>query len=169
MPRCEMCGNKEASLTTVKTSQAELDVCSSCEELGTEVNTDDNPSADTKYSTSSDSNSESTSDPSSSNEPTRSTLNRDTGSSLRRDYGEAIREARTSSDLTLSELADEMNEKESHLRGIEKENRQPTEKLQNRLESKLNISLSSETEDLDDYDSSANDGTTLGDVVDLDN
>jgi uncharacterized protein (TIGR00270 family) len=166
-----MCGNEEASLTTIKTSQAELDVCSECEELGTQVNTEDSSSSDTKYSTtSSDSNSKSSSNSknrSNSTSETTPSIDRNTGSDLRMDYGEAIQSARESINLTLAELADEMNEKESHLRGIENENRQPTENLQKELESKLDISLSSETESAEDYESESSGGTTLGDMVDL--
>lgn len=172
MPRCEMCGNEEASLTTIKTSQAELDVCSECEELGTQVNTEDSSSSDTKYSTTTSSNSNSKSSSNSKNRSTSTSkttpsIDQNSGSDLRMDYGEAIRSARESMNLTLAELADEMNEKESHLRGIENENRQPTEKLQKQLESKLDISLSSETDSLDDYESESSGGTTLGDMVDL--
>lgn len=170
MPRCEMCGNKEASLTTIKTSQAELDVCSSCEELGTEVDTGDETSSDTKYSTSSSSSNTSTtsSDHSSrSSQGSRSETSRDTGSNLRMDYGDAIRSARENRGMSVSELANEMNEKASHLRGVENGERQPTESLQKRLESELGISLSSDSDDIDDYEASDVEGTTLGDVVDF--
>lgn len=160
MPRCEMCGTKESSLTTIKTSQAQLDVCESCEDLGTTVETEnDTPDQNTKYSTTNSSSSETKS---------RSTQSTDEGDNLRMDYGEVIRSARERRDLSVTELAREMNEKASHLRGIENEERQPTQQLQTQLESKLDISLSADSEDVDDYESDNVSGTTLGDVVEFD-
>lgn len=164
-----MCGTNESSLTTIKTSQAELEVCSSCEDLGTEVETNEDTSSDTKYSTTSSNSNSSTQPNTSSTSSTRTTSSRDTSSDLRMDYGETIKSAREDKGLSVSDLASQMNEKASHLRGIENEERQPTERLQKRLESELDISLTEDSDDVDDYESSTTEGQTLGDVVEFDN
>ncbi|PHQ46893.1 transcriptional regulator, partial [Halorubrum sp. C3] len=53
MPQCEMCGAEEASLTTTKVEGAELELCSSCTDFGTEVRDESTSSGGGKYSTSS--------------------------------------------------------------------------------------------------------------------
>lgn len=133
MPGCEICGQTEETLTEKTVSQATLMVCSDCsgEETSEQSNTGD--SSSTKYSTSSTN--------------TTNSSGEDDGSSfeeldeLKWNYGDVIEKARNRQGLTLLDLADRLNEKESHLREVENGNRQPSEDLQNRLENELGISL----------------------------
>lgn len=170
MAHCEMCGASADSLTTVKISQAELDVCDDCEDMGTPV--DDGPTvsnAETKYSTGSSSE-DSTQSETNTDSPVKTSPSDSPMESveLRPDYGEALREARESEGLTVAELADQLNKKESHLREIERANRQPTEELQDELEDFLDVELSMESDFTDFEDGSSGSGQTLGDVADFD-
>lgn len=173
MAHCEMCGSSADTLTTVKVEQAELDVCDDCSDMGTPV--DDGPTvsdAETKYST--DANSADTTettddstDSSGNSHPTSGTPSMGT-KELRPDFGEALREAREDENLSLTALADELNKKESHLREIEHENRQPTEELQEELENFFDFELSIESDFTDFEDVPSSSGQTLGDVADFD-
>ena len=130
-----MCGESSESLTTVKISQAELDVCEDCSEMGTAVDTGSNAETETEYST------DSQPEPNTSSSSEHSKASMDT-TELRPDYGEAIQEAREEADLSMKEVANSLNEKESHLREVEQENRQPTKELQKALEDFLDVELS---------------------------
>lgn len=172
MSRCEMCGASADTLTTVKIEQAELDVCDSCAEMGTTV--EEEPTvkdSETKYSTDSSepnaNSNENESSTTSQSHPSSGTPAMGT-SELRTDFGDALREAREEAGLSLTALADELNEKESHLRQIEHENRQPTEELQDDLEEFFDFELSSESDFTDFEDGPSSEGQTLGDVADFD-
>lgn len=163
MPYCEMCGAEQESLTTIMVSHAELEVCDDCEDLGTTISTESDTSASkTKYSTDTPS-SGNGNDSGSSHSP--STPSIDT-SVLRPDYGSVIRDARDSKALTMAELAEEVGEKESHVRKIEAGERRPTEQLQERLESALDIDLTAEEVDVDGFSGDGT-GQTLGDVAEF--
>lgn len=144
MPRCEMCGGEESTLTPIKVSGAELDVCDSCSSVGTRLEPDDadeGDSTETKYSTES-----SPDQPSSTGEAANSaTEHGDPGAempnSLAPDYADRIRDGRNQSGLTVEELADRINEKASYIRKIEREEMQPDTTTQMQLEQFLNIDL----------------------------
>ncbi|WP_423997014.1 multiprotein bridging factor aMBF1 [Halorubrum trapanicum] len=175
MPQCEMCGAEEASLTTTKVEGAELELCSSCTDFGTEVRDESTSSGGGKYSTSSSTGKSSSSSGSSSGS---SGSGGSSGSSTRprdmfddmdeiaTDYDERIREARESRGLSQEELADQLNEKASLIRKLERGDTLPTDEVQRKLERALDISLV-EGQSSDDADWETNDsGTmTLGDVV----
>jgi putative transcription factor len=165
-----MCGAKSDSLTKAKVEKAELNVCDECVEMGTPVNQSSTGSdTETKYSTGE---TEHSSDDNSSESSSKSSQSYDNSSSmdvqeLRADFGDAIRDAREGSDLSLSELADELNEKESHIRQVEQENRQPTKELQQKFEDFLGIELSIEGS-FDEFESdSSSSGQTLGDMTEF--
>jgi putative transcription factor len=82
------------------------------------------------------------------------------------DYDERIREARESRGLSQEELADQLNEKASLIRKLERGDTLPTDEVQRKLERALDISLV-EGQSADDPDWETDDaGTmTLGDVV----
>jgi putative transcription factor len=82
------------------------------------------------------------------------------------DYDDRIRTARESRGLSQEELADQLNEKASLIRKLERGDTLPTDDIQRKLESELDISLV-EGESVDDADWDGGDaGTmTLGDVV----
>jgi len=172
MPQCEMCGAEEASLTTTKVEGAELELCSSCTDFGTTVR-DESTSSGGKYSTSSDtgkssssSGSSSGSGGSSSGSSTRPRDMFDDMDEIATDYDDRIRNARESRGLSQEELADGLNEKASLIRKLERGDTLPTDEVQGKLESALDISLV-EGESTDDADWETDDpGTmTLGDVV----
>ncbi|KOX96437.1 MULTISPECIES: multiprotein bridging factor aMBF1 [Halorubrum] len=171
MPQCEMCGAEEASLTTTKVEGAELELCSSCTDFGTEVRDESTSSGGGKYSTSSSTGKSSSSSGSSGSggSPGSSTRRRDMFDDMDEiatDYDERIREARESRGLSQEELADQLNEKASLIRKLERGDTLPTDEVQRKLERALDISLV-EGQSADDADWETDDaGTmTLGDVV----
>lgn len=172
MPQCEMCGAEKASLTTTKVEGAELQLCDDCKEFGTEVRTRDSSSSSTKYSTSSSSgkssSSSSTSGSSSSGGGSRSRRRDmfDDMDEIAADYDARIREARESRGLSQEELANDLNEKTSLIRKLERGDVLPSDSVRKKLERKFEFSLV-EGADADDSDWSSGSGTTttLGDVV----
>jgi len=173
MPQCEMCGTEEASLTTTKVEGAELELCSSCTDFGTEVRDESTSSGGGKYSTSSStgksSSSSGSSGSSSSGSSGGSTRPRDMFDDMDEiatDYDDLIRDARESRGLSQEELADQLNEKASLIRKLERGDTLPTDEVQRKLERGLDISLV-EGQSADDADWETDDpGTmTLGDVV----
>ncbi|TKX62602.1 multiprotein bridging factor aMBF1 [Halorubrum sp. GN12_10-3_MGM] len=171
MPQCEMCGAEEASLTTTKVEGAELELCSSCTDFGTEVRDESTSSSGGKYSTSSSTGKSSSSSGSSgsggsSGSSTRPRDMFDDMDEIATDYDELIRDARESRGLSQEELADQLNEKASLIRKLERADTLPTDEVQRKLERALDISLV-EGQSTDDADWETDDaGTmTLGDVV----
>jgi putative transcription factor len=168
MVQCEMCGAETGSPKTVKIEGAELDVCDDCADFGTEVQTQETSSTSTKYSTSSSSSSSSSGG---------STGGGGGGGSRRdmfdemdevvQDYDDRIRDARESEGLTQEELADQLNEKASLIRKLERGDVLPSDSIQRKLERQLGIELSmGNSSDENEWSGgSSPDGTTLGDVV----
>ena len=81
------------------------------------------------------------------------------------DYDDRIRSAREAEGLSQEELADQLNEKASLIRKLERGDTLPTDEVQKKLERALDISLV-EGEEFDAEWESSDAGTmTLGDVV----
>lgn len=175
MVQCEMCGTETSTPKTVKIEGAELDVCDSCAEFGTEVRSQESSGGSTKYSTGSSSGSGS-SDGSSS---TSSGSSGSGGGSRRRrdmfdemeeiaqDYDQRIRNARESEGLSQEELANDLNEKASLIRKLERGDTLPSDAVQKKLERKLGITLAEgvDAEDAEWEGGSSTGSYTLGDVV----
>ena len=174
MVQCEMCGTETGSPKTVKIEGAELEVCDDCADFGTEVRTEETSSTSTKYSTSSPSSGSS----SSSSSSTSGSSGGGGGGGSRRDmfdemdevvqdYDDRIRDARESEGLTQEELADQLNEKSSLIRKLERGDVLPSDTVQRKLEKSLGVSLSAAGggNDSEWSSDSAGGGTTLGDVV----
>ena len=174
MVQCEMCGTETGSPKTVKIEGAELEVCDDCADFGTEVRTEETSSTSTKYSTSSSGGSSSSSGSGSSGTTTTS----GGGGGSRRDmfdemdevvqdYDDRIRSARESEGLTQEELADQLNEKASLIRKLERGDVLPSDSIQRKLERALGIDLSmgGSSDDAEWSGGSSTGGTTLGDVV----
>ncbi|WP_408958601.1 multiprotein bridging factor aMBF1 [Natrinema sp. 74] len=177
MVQCEMCGAETSSPNTIKVEGAKLDVCSNCTDFGTEVTQTSSSSTSTKYST--DSSSSSSSGGQSSGSSTGSASSG--GSSQRRrsdmfddmeelatDYDDRVRNARESTGLSQSDLANELNEKASLIRKIERGDTLPSDRVQSKLENFLEIDLSAEGSSDGDSEWSGGSSTgsyTLGDVV----
>jgi len=173
MPQCEMCGSQESSLTTTKVEGAELELCESCQGFGTAVKTQQSTGGTSKYSTSSKSGKSS-----GSGSAGGSTSSSGGGSTRRKrdmfddmdelagDYDDRIREGRESLGLTQEELANQLNEKASLIRKLERGDILPSDDVQTKLEKKLEITLTEGT-DVDDteWSSGSTGSMTLGDVV----
>ena len=172
MVQCEMCGTETGSPKTVKIEGAELEVCDDCADFGTEVKTEETASTSTKYSTSSSGSS------SSSGSGSSGTSAGGGGGGSRRDmfdemdevvqdYDERIRTAREAKNLTQEELADQLNEKASLIRKLERGDVLPSDTVQRKLERKLGVDLSmgGSGDDNEWSGGSSTGGTTLGDVV----
>lgn len=153
MSNCEICGTKEKNLTEVKISGANMMVCSSCSDMGTKVNKEDEGSEkSTKYSTNTEQtkSSQSNSDNINENQSNSSkdmkqkhnnSKSFDDLSELALNFGDLIRDKRNSLGLKRSELAQNLGIKESHLESIENERTQPSVEIQKKIESELNIDL----------------------------
>ena len=173
MVQCEMCGTETPSPKTVKVEGAELDVCDQCASFGTEVKTADSSSTSTKYSTASDSGSSG----SGSGSQSSSTSSGGGGSSRRsdmfdqmddivQDYGDRIRSARESRGMSQADLANELNEKASLIRKLERGETLPSDGVQRELEGFLDIDLTGGDVSDTEWESDTDAGTrTLGDVV----
>ncbi|MFB6118568.1 multiprotein bridging factor aMBF1 [Halosegnis sp.] len=174
MVNCEMCGTTVADPKTVKVEGAELDVCGDCAEFGTEVRQDTGSSASAKYSTDSSSTGSAGSTGGSSASSGNSSGGRrrdmfDEMDEVATDYDDRIRSARESKGLSQEKLANQLNEKVGVIRKLERGDTLPTDKVQQKLEQALGISLSESDAD-DDYEFDADSGAstgsyTLGDVV----
>lgn len=168
MVQCEMCGTETGAPKTVKIEGAELDVCADCADFGTEVRTQQSSSTSTKYSTSSSSSS--TTSSGSSGSSGGSTRRRrdmfDEMEEVATDYDDRIRNARESKGLSQEELANQLNEKASLIRKIERGDVLPSDTVQRKLEKALGISLTEGASEDSEWESGSSMGTTtLGDVV----
>jgi putative transcription factor len=180
MVQCEMCGADTASPNTVKVEGAELDVCDDCADFGTEVRTQESSSSSTKYSTSSSSGSGSGSSGSSGSSSSGTSASSGGGGGGRRrdmfdqmdevaqDYDQRIRKAREAAGMNQEELAKQLNEKASLIRKLERGDTLPSDSVQQKLESELDIVLTEGGGSADDteWSGGSSDGEyTLGDVV----
>ena len=172
MPQCEMCGAEQSSLTTTKVEGAELELCEDCVDFGTAVETQASSSTSTKYSTggsSSSSASSSSSSQSSASGGSSGGRRRDMFDDMDEiagDYDERIRTAREEEGLSQEELANELNEKASLIRKLERGDVLPSDDVRRKLEGRLDISLVEGAADEDDeWSGGGGTTTTLGDVV----
>ncbi|WP_254767874.1 multiprotein bridging factor aMBF1 [Salinilacihabitans rarus] len=183
MVQCEMCGAETSSPKTIKVEGAKLDVCSNCTDFGTEVRTQDSGSStSTKYSTGSSGASSGgrSGSGSGSGGASGSSSSSSSGGSRRRrdmfddmddiatDYDERIRRAREGKGLSQSDLANELNEKASLIRKLERGDTLPSDQVQSKLERFLDVSLTGEAEAPEDAEWEGGSSTgsyTLGDVV----
>ncbi|SDK69402.1 MULTISPECIES: multiprotein bridging factor aMBF1 [Natronorubrum] len=178
MVQCEMCGAETSSPKTIKVEGAKLDVCSNCTDFGTEVKQPSSTSSSSKYSTSSSSSSSSSGG--SSGSGSGSTASGGSSSSQRRndmfddmdelatDYDDLVRNAREGKGLSQSDLANELNEKASLIRKIERGDTLPSDQVQSKLEDFLEINLNAQGGSSDDTEwsgGSSSGSYTLGDVV----
>ncbi|MFD1564146.1 multiprotein bridging factor aMBF1 [Haloarchaeobius amylolyticus] len=176
MVQCEMCGAETSSPKTIKVEGAKLDVCSNCTDFGTEVKQTSSSSTSTKYSTDSSSSASggggqstsSASSASSGGSSQRRSDMFDDMDELATDYDDRVRNARESKGLSQSELANELNEKASLIRKIERGDTLPSDRVQSKLENFLEINLSAQGSSGEDSEWSGGSSTgsyTLGDVV----
>jgi putative transcription factor len=165
-----MCGAETSSPKTIKVEGAELDVCDDCSDFGTEVKTQDAGSTSTKYSTgssSSESSSSSSSSTSTSSSQSRRSDMFDDMDELAQDYDDRIRNAREGTGMSQEDLADELNEKASLIRKLERGDVLPSDEVQQELERELDIQLTAgSSSDDEEWSGGSSTGEyTLGDVV----
>lgn len=174
MVQCEMCGTETSTPKTVKIEGAELDVCDSCADFGTEVRTEESSGSSSKYSTTSSSGTAESGSSGSTVSGGSSGSNRrrrdmfDEMDEVAADYDQRIRNARESAGLSQEDLAGELNEKASLIRKLERGDMLPSDSVQKKLERKLEISLSEGggTDEDTEWEGSSSTGSyTLGDVV----
>jgi putative transcription factor len=87
---------------------------------------------------------------------------------LAQDYDDRIRNARENTGMSQEDLADELNEKASLIRKLERGDVLPSDEVQTKLERELDISLSAGGSGDDDEEWNGGSSTgeyTLGDVV----
>ncbi|WP_290819206.1 multiprotein bridging factor aMBF1 [Halovivax sp.] len=176
MVQCEMCGAETQAPKKVKIEGAKLDVCSNCTDFGTEVKTPGSTSStSTKYSTSSSSGSSggSSGRSSSTGASSRSGGGRrsdmfDEMDELAADYDDRIRRGREEKGLSQSDLANELNEKASLIRKLERGETLPSDDVQSKLERFLDVTLTGDagsSEETEWEGGSSSGSYTLGDVV----
>lgn len=169
MPQCEMCGAEKSSLTTTKVEGAELDLCDDCKDFGTEVKTETSSTSTSKYSTSSSPGGASSSTSTSSGGGGGGGRRRDMFDQMDEisgDYDTLIRSAREDEGLSQEELANELNEKASLIRKLERGEMLPSDDVKEKLERRLGISLSEGSDDDEaSWESDSSMSQTLGDVV----
>lgn len=153
MPSCELCGTEEDSLTKVKIEGAKLKACSTCEDMGEEVETESKGNQTRKKKKTKKKN---------------RTKRAGDQKVLVNDYGTRVKESRESEKLSISELADSMNIKASVLKKIEREEFKPDKTLAQSLSKRLDIELYSNPTAYEVEESSTDDReATLGDVADI--
>jgi putative transcription factor len=147
MTSCELCGRDVDSLKKVKIEGATLKACDSCAEMGEEVTTKSKKSRKKK----------------------KTRKKRSSKDVLVSDYGERVKNARESKQLSIAEVADDLNEKESLIAKIEKQDLKPDKPLADKLSKKFSITLYTNPE-VADYDTDNkvdNRKATMEDVADI--
>lgn len=147
MSTCELCGKDTDSTKTVKIEGAKLDVCDSCSDMGEEVKSSGNKR--TKKSGSS----------------TTRSRSKDV---LVKGYGKKVKQAREEETISIKELADDLNEKESLIKKIEQEDLKPDKPLARKLSKRFDIELYTNPEVADYSKSKTTDRkATMEDVADI--
>ncbi|MFP4038388.1 MAG: multiprotein bridging factor aMBF1 [Candidatus Nanohaloarchaea archaeon] len=147
MPSCQLCGKDSDSLKKTKIEGAVLRTCSSCSEMGDVVEKKKKKKKTSKKS--------------------KSRRPRETDT-LANDYGSRVKEAREERELSIKELSDDLNEKASLIRKIEREELKPEKALAKKLSKKLDVTLYVNPEVSDHSVETGDDRkATVGDVADV--
>jgi len=149
MPSCELCGKDTDSLKKAKIEGANLKVCDSCAEMGETMDSGGKSKKTKKKKKKSRS----------------SKRNRKT---LAPNYGDIVKQAREDEKLSITEVADDLNEKESVIKKIEGEDLKPDKSLASKLSKKFDIDLYTNAE-VSNVDTESGDTrkATLGDVAEV--
>lgn len=151
MASCQLCGRDVDSLEKAKIEGATLKVCDSCADMGESVSTTSKKRKKKKK------------------KRTRSSSGR-SSEVLASDYGDQIKEAREEEKLSIKEVADSLNEKESFIKKIESQDLKPEKALASKLEKKFDLTLYVNPSVSDvDTDSGDERDATLGDVAEVSN
>ncbi len=147
MPTCQLCGEDSDKVQKTNVEGAVLKVCSDCTDMGSVVEKKEVKKKKKK----------------------RTKTFKRSDQVLASDYGKKIKKARESRKLSIAELADSLNEKNSLIKKIEREELKPDRSLASKLSKELNIDLYVNPE-VSDYDTGKKGDTrkaTLGDVAEL--
>lgn len=147
MPSCQLCGEDSEELKKAKIEGAVMKVCSSCSDMGDVIEKKQKKKKTKKK--------------------TKSRRPKDT-QVLANDYGSRVKDAREDRKLSIKELADDLNEKASLIRKVEREDLKPEKALAKKLSSKLGITLYVNPE-VSDHSTESGDerDATVGDVADI--
>jgi putative transcription factor len=146
MPSCQLCGEETDSTTLVKIEGAKMKVCSDCEDMGETVKTRSKRSVKKKKS---------------------KKLRPRESQVLVNDYGDRVKQAREDQKLSMQELANDLNEKQSVLSKVEKQELKPDKALAEKLMKKFGVDLYT-TPEAHEYDTGQKGDSrsaTLGDVA----
>lgn len=145
MSKCEICGEEVDSTVKAKIEGAVMQVCNSCAELGEKVEKKQKKRKKKK------------------------TTRRTNTDTLAQDYGNRVRGAREDREQSIQELADQLNEKTSVIKKVEREELKPDKSLAGKLSKELDITLyvNPEVTSYDDTSDSDSRKATLGDVADV--
>jgi len=148
MASCQLCGRDVDSLEKAKIEGATLKVCDSCADMGETVETKSKKKKRKKKK--------------------KRTSSKTSSEVLASNYGEMIKDARESEKLSIKEVADSLNEKESVIKKIESEDLKPEKSLASKLEKKFGIELYVNPSVSDvETDSGDERSATLGDVAEV--
>jgi putative transcription factor len=145
MSKCQICGKEVDSTVKAKIEGAVMRVCESCAEMGEKI------------------------DKKSKKKKKKKRARKSSQKTLANDYGDRVRDAREGRELSIKELADSLNEKESVIKKVEREELKPDKSLAGKLSKELDITLyiNPEVTNYDDSSSSDSRKATLGDVADV--
>jgi putative transcription factor len=144
MSKCQICGKEVDSTVKAKIEGAVMHVCDSCADMGEKVNKKEKKRKKKKR------------------------RRKSSKKTLANNYGTRVKDAREDRKLSISELADTLNEKTSVLK-IETEDLKPDKSLAGKLSKELDIELYVNPE-VSKYDDTSDGDTrkaTLGDVADV--
>lgn len=164
-----MCGAETADPTTIQTEGTKLEVCSNCVEFGTVLHEEEREKTSDSTSSSTDSGSGSKTKQSPSGSRSSSSPSHedpfDEMGTLAPDYDQRVRNARENAGMKQEELADELNEKLSLIRKIERGEMRPNEEVRGKLESALGVSLTEEVGGEEWETEGSSGGYTVGDII----
>jgi len=148
MPSCQLCGESSDNLKKAKIEGAVLKTCDSCANMGDVV--EQKKKKKVKKTT-----------------KKRSQRPRDT-EVLANDYGKRVKSAREDEQLSMKELADDLNEKASLIKKVERAELKPDKALAGKLSKKLGVTLYVNSQVSDHEIESGDDRkATLGDVAEV--
>ena len=149
--KCQLCGEETDSTVKAKIEGAVMKVCDSCSEMGEKIQ------KKTKKNSKK------------SKKKKRKRTSKDEEKVLTNNYGEKIRNERENREMTMEELADQMNEKTSVIQKIEQEELKPDKKLAGKISKKLGLKMyvNPEVTSYDDTSDGDNRKATLGDVANI--
>jgi len=148
MASCQLCGRDVDSLKKAKIEGATLKVCDSCADMGETVETKSKKKKRKKKKS--------------------RTSSKTSSEVLASNYGDMIKNSREEEKLSIKEVADSLNEKESVIKKIEGEDLKPEKSLASKLEKKFGIELYVNPSVSDvETDSGDERSATLGDVAEV--